>query len=202
MNQKSLYPNVKTDYVKDFRNYIDYYFEYNKANELICSQFICKQIYGNPELDAFIKNKFKTREQINFKWSLIPAYLALALTLGIAIWQKNDNSDIIKIQQQLDSIQQAIDNNNPDWGKIEQQLDDISKSDIYDGSVLSCVSHSPFCALPHILPLPVPDFSVPYPLQHWFHSCFLSCVYTPFLIFLFDFLFYGIKKQPEPFPCP
>lgn len=22
---KSLYPNVKTDYVKDFRNYIDYY---------------------------------------------------------------------------------------------------------------------------------------------------------------------------------
>ena len=110
---KSLYPNVKTDYVKDFRNYIDYYFEYNKANELICSQFICKQIYGNPELDAFIKNKFKTREQINFKWSLIPAYLALALTLGIAIWQKNDNSDIIKIQQ---------------------QLDDISKSDIYDGS--------------------------------------------------------------------
>ena len=27
-------------------------------------------------------------------------------------------------------------------------------SDIYDGSVLSCVSHSPFCALPHILPLP------------------------------------------------
>lgn len=131
---KSLYPNVKTDYVKDFRNYIDYYFEYNKANELICSQFICKQIYGNPELDAFIKNKFKTREQINFKWSLIPAYLALALTLGIAIWQKNDNSDIIKIQQQLDSIQQAIDNNNPDLDKIEQQLDDISKSDIYDGS--------------------------------------------------------------------
>lgn len=131
---KSLYPNVKTDYVKDFRNYIDYYFEYNKANELICSQFICKQIYGNPELDAFIKNKFKTREQINFKWSLIPAYLALALTLEIAIWQKNDNSDIIKIQQQLDSIQQAIDNNNPDWNKIEQQLDDISKSDIYDGS--------------------------------------------------------------------
>lgn len=64
-------------------------------------------------------------------YSSLPSFSTYSWNCNLA---ENDNSDIIKIQQQLDSIQQAIDNNNPDWGKIEQQLDDISKSDIYDGS--------------------------------------------------------------------
>ena len=46
------------------------------TNELICSQFIDKQIYGNSELDVFIKKGFKTNEEINIRKTLVPAYLA------------------------------------------------------------------------------------------------------------------------------
>lgn len=114
--------------IKDFRKYIDYYFEYNRENELICSQFISKQIYGNTELDIFIKKNFKTTEQINFKRALIPAYLALVLSLGIAIWQKasEDNSDIIRIQEQLDKIQTSIERKERmDLSQIEDALQEI-----------------------------------------------------------------------------
>jgi hypothetical protein len=111
--------------IKDFRNYIDYCFEYNESNELICSQFINKQIYGNSELDVFIKKNFKTNEQINFTRALIPAYLALVLSLGIALWQKfsDDNSDIIQIQNQIQELKTTIENKeSPDLSQIENEL--------------------------------------------------------------------------------
>ena len=37
-----LIPKVDENRIKDYRDYIDYYFEYNKENELICTQFIDK----------------------------------------------------------------------------------------------------------------------------------------------------------------
>lgn len=119
------------DRIKDYRNYIDYYFEYNKENEIICSQYISKQIYGNSELDLFIKKRFRTNEEINLNKTLIPAYLALVLTLGITIWQNfsNDNSDLIKIQNQLMDIQQTLsDNPSPNLKGIENQLQEILDS--------------------------------------------------------------------------
>lgn len=122
------FPIVDNDWEKDYRDYIDYFFEYNKANELICSRFIDKQIYGNSELDVFIKKGFKTNEDINLRKTLIPAYLALALTLGITIWQNLsvDNSDIITIQKQLTEIQQTLkDNPSPDLTEIENKIQEI-----------------------------------------------------------------------------
>ena len=121
-------PAADYDRIKDYRNYIDYYFEYNKANELICSQFINKQIYGNSELDVFIKKGFKTNEEINIRKTLVPAYLALVLTLGITIWQNfsADNSDIITIQNQLTEILQTLnDNPSPDLTEIENKIQEI-----------------------------------------------------------------------------
>lgn len=123
-----VFPAADHDRIKDYRNYIDYYFEYNKANELICSQFIDKQIYGNSELDVFIKKGFKTNEEINIRKTLVPAYLALVLTLGITIWQNisADNSDIITIQNQLTEIQQTLnDNPSPDLTEIESKIQEI-----------------------------------------------------------------------------
>lgn len=111
--------------IKDYRDYVDSLFEYNISHERICSQFINKQIYGNSELDFFIKKGFKTTEQINVKRALIPAYLALVLTLVIAIWQQLsvDNSDLVKIQNQIEEIQTIIDDKNePDLSQIEKDL--------------------------------------------------------------------------------
>lgn len=125
------FPKADMDRIKDYRNYVDYYFEYNKENELICSQFIDKQIYGNSGLDVFIKKGFKTNEEINVNKTLIPAYLALVLSLGITLWQyfNTDNSDIITIQNQLTEIQQTLyDNSPPDITEIENKLQEIYDS--------------------------------------------------------------------------
>lgn len=114
--------------VKDYRDYVDYHFEYNKSNELVCSQFINKQIYGNSELDVFIRKNFKTNEQINVNKSLIPAYLALVLTLATTLWQNfsADNSEITTIQGQLIEIQQTLENfPHTDLTSIEENLEDI-----------------------------------------------------------------------------
>lgn len=116
---------------KDYRNYIDYNFEYNKANELICSQFIDKQIYGNTNLKIFINNNFKTNEEINLNKTLIPAYLALILSLGIAVFQTyfTNNSEIITIQNQLSELQKIIDDQTSNELKnIESSLQNIRNS--------------------------------------------------------------------------
>lgn len=110
--------------IKDYRNYIDSLFEYNKSHELICTQFINKQIYGISELDLFIKKGFKTNEEINITRTLVPAYLALALTLGIAIWQQLsvDNSDIVIVQNQIEEIQTTMNEEKKCLSSIEKNI--------------------------------------------------------------------------------
>ena len=118
----SIFQRIPRDSIKDYREYIDYNFEYNKANELICSQFINKQIYGNPELDTFIRKRFRTKEQRNYMHALIPAYLSIFVSVGIALWPQN-NDDITRIQKQLNEIQSVLDNEKiPDLSKIEKEL--------------------------------------------------------------------------------
>ena len=78
--------------------------------------------------DVFINKGFKTNEEINIRKTLVPAYLALVLTLGITIWQNisADNSDIITIQNQLTEIQQTLnDNPSPDLTEIESKIQEI-----------------------------------------------------------------------------
>ena len=96
---------------KKFRNYIDYICVYNKENEIICSQFIGKQIVANADLDLFIKRKFRTKEQRSLYLSLVPAYLALVLTLGITVWQECNNTtdkQLAQIQSHLVQMEQTL----------------------------------------------------------------------------------------------
>ena len=79
-------------------------------------------------LYKIIKKGFKTNEEINIRKTLVPAYLALVLTLGITIWQNfsADNSDIITIQNQLTEILQTLnDNPSPDLTEIENKIQEI-----------------------------------------------------------------------------
>lgn len=125
-NQPLLLLGSEPDRIKDFRDYVDYICVYNKENEVKYSQFIDKQIIGNPDLDLFIKRKFRTKEQMSLIHSLIPAYLALALTVIITIWQECDNStdkQFEQIQNQLLQIEQTIENSAFD----DTTLDDIEK---------------------------------------------------------------------------
>ncbi len=126
---------------KDFRDYIDFFCEYNKESEIICSSFIGKQIYGNPELDLFIKRNYHTKEQINIFHSLIPAYLALILTLGITIWQEihKDNSDLLMIQNQLSAIQAQLEENTSsteNFENIEELLESILNEKYNDNQII------------------------------------------------------------------
>lgn len=128
-------PHEEAGRVKDFRDYVDFLFKYNTSKEQICKQFIGKQIFGNGELDVFIKRGFRTRERVEFILALIPAYLSLVLTLGITIWQEctKDNTDIKIIQTQLSEIQQQLENYDTlspsDLDSIEQQLESLLQED-------------------------------------------------------------------------
>lgn len=125
--------------IKDFRDYIDYFFEYNKSNEAICHQFLGKQIIGNPDLGLFIKRKFRTREQINTFLNLFPAYLALGLTLGTTIYQECDNNkDMEKMLKELSEIKTQIEDSSlvsSDLDDIEQQLEEIIKSNSFNSEM-------------------------------------------------------------------
>lgn len=121
-------PNAK----KDFRDYIDYYFEYNKSYEKLCQQFIGKQIFAGPDLALFVDRHFHTKEQINTILNLIPAYAALVLTLIITIYQEySGNESTERIYNQLSSIEAQLAENTQnsftakDLENIEKQLDEI-----------------------------------------------------------------------------
>jgi hypothetical protein len=128
--------------IKSFRNYCDNLFEYNKNREILCNQFLDKQIIGNADLDLFIRCKFHTYEQRSLFHSLLPAYLAMVLTLAITIYQEWDNNqDMAKIYDHLSIIEQQLqdtDNNllsGPELERLEQQLNAILKKDFGSDSI-------------------------------------------------------------------
>jgi hypothetical protein len=125
--------------IKDCRDYVDYYFEYNQSNEAICHQFLGKQIISNPALGLFIKRKFHTVEQRNTFLNLLPAYLALVLTLGISIYQEWDsNKDMQRILNVLSQIETQIENsafNKKYLEDIEKQLEQIIESGSYNSEM-------------------------------------------------------------------
>lgn len=128
--------------IKPFRNYCDYLFEYDKNKEILCKQFLDKQIIGNADLDLFIRRKFHTYEQHSLFHSLLPAYLALVLTLAITIYQEWDNNqDMAKIYSHLSIIEQQLqdtDNNllsGPELEMLEQQLNAILEKDFGNDSI-------------------------------------------------------------------
>ena len=124
--------------VIDYRNYADYLFEYNTTHELICSQFLGKQIYGTSELDVFIKSKFKTKNDKQFMLALIPAYIGIIISLFTPFFPA-DNSDVEKIQQQLTEIQENLEENaslsSAELQNISNQLEEISDSQNYDSKL-------------------------------------------------------------------
>ena len=127
---------------KPFRNYCDYLFEYNKNQEILCKQFLDKQIIGNADLDLFIRRQFHTYEQRSLFHSLLPAYLAMILTLAITIYQEWDNNqDMEKIYNHLSTIEQQLedtDNNllsGSELEMIEQQLNAILEKDFGNESI-------------------------------------------------------------------
>ena len=124
--------------VKDYRDFADYLFEYNTTHELICSQFLGKQIYGTSELDVFIKSNFKTKNDKQFLLALIPAYVGVFVAL-FTPFIPTDNSDVEKIQQQLSEIQEKLEDNNSmtstELQNISDQLEEISESGINDSKL-------------------------------------------------------------------
>lgn len=130
--------------VKDYRDFADYLFEYNTTHELICSQFLGKQIYGTSELDVFIKSNFKTKNDKQFLLALIPAYVGVFVAL-FTPFIPTDNSDVEKIQQQLSEIQEKLEDNNSmtstELQNISDQLEEISESGIDDSKLDELVNN-------------------------------------------------------------
>ena len=108
----------------------------------MCKQFLDKQIIGNADLDLFIRRQFHTYEQRSLFHSLLPAYLAMILTLAITIYQEWDNNqDMEKIYNHLSTIEQQLedtDNNllsGSELEMIEQQLNAILEKDFGNESI-------------------------------------------------------------------
>jgi len=104
--------------------YLPFYLReaFSKENEIVCSQFIGKQIIANADLDL-LSVSFKQKSK-GVCFFLILAYLALALTLGITIWQECNNTTdkrFAQIQNQLLQIEQTLKENAFD----ETVLDDL-----------------------------------------------------------------------------
>ena len=60
-------------------------------------------------MDLFIRRQFHTYEQRSLFHSLLPAYLAMILTLAITIYQEWDNNqDMEKIYNHLSTIEQQL----------------------------------------------------------------------------------------------
>lgn len=92
----------------DAYKYTDEILKFNEDNFIICDYYLDKKILSTPELELFIKKHFKTSEQVNFYWALVPAYLAIIVSVLIPFLQKQDNTEVIKIQSQLTEIQEEI----------------------------------------------------------------------------------------------
>ncbi len=92
----------------DAYKYVDEILEFNEDNFIICDYYLDKKILSTPELELFINSRFNTSEQINFYWALIPAYLAIIVSILIPLFQKQDNTEVIKVQNQLKEIQQEV----------------------------------------------------------------------------------------------
>ena len=104
----------KKEVVIDANEFVDFYFQYVKEYELICSKFIGKKILPTTDLELFIKHKYMTKEDRNQVYahvasyaSLIIAFLSLALSINPFV--KNDNTKgILSIQDNLKVIDKKI----------------------------------------------------------------------------------------------
>lgn len=92
----------------DAQKYIKEFLEFNEDAFIICDHYLDKKILSTPELDLFIRRHFMTAEQLKFYMALIPAYLAIIVSILLPFMQKQDNTDIIKLQHQLKEIHKEL----------------------------------------------------------------------------------------------
>lgn len=106
--------NRKKEVVRDANEFVDFYFQYVKEYELICSKFIGKKILPTTDLELFIKHKYMTKEERNQVYAHVASYASLivaflSLALSISPFVKNDDiKGIISIQDNLKIIEKKI----------------------------------------------------------------------------------------------
>lgn len=125
----------------DAYKYTDEILKFNEDNFIICDYYLDKKILSTPELELFIKNHFKTSEQINFYWALIPTYLAIIVSILIPFLQKQDNTEVIKIQDQLSEIQQEVLQLEITNSQLQSVIDELNniKIEKFDDSELKAI---------------------------------------------------------------
>lgn len=122
----------------DAYKYTDEILKFNEDNFIICDYYLDKKILSTPELELFIKKHFKTSEQVNFYWALVPAYLAIIVSVLTPFLQKPDNTEVIKIQGQLTEMQQEISQLEITNAQLQSIIDKLDNINIekYDDSEL------------------------------------------------------------------
>jgi hypothetical protein len=122
----------------DAYKYIDEFLKFNDDAFIICNHYLDKKIVGTPELELFVRRHFKTTEQLNFYWALVPAYIAIVISILLPLMQKQDNTETIKIQQQLTGIHQELFEIKTANLKLQEMIDKLDNMDIerYDDTEL------------------------------------------------------------------
>ena len=59
-------------------------------------------------MNLFIKRKYRTIEQINYLVALVPAYLSIIVSIVLPFLQKEDNTEIIKLQNEVNKIYSEV----------------------------------------------------------------------------------------------
>lgn len=92
-----------------------------------------KKILPTTNLDLFIKNRFKTRDEVHFIYALIPAYLTIIVTLILPFFQKEDKTELINFERRLQLIEKQLSGINDEVSDIKalgveyyQLYDDIN----------------------------------------------------------------------------
>lgn len=127
----------------DANEFVERVLEFNYDDFKICDYYMDKKILPMPELDLYIKRHFRTNEQVNFIKALIPTYLAIAVTVLLPLIQKQDNTEIIKIQNQLMKVQtelSEIENTNTYLQELIDKIDKININTYNDADLKRILS--------------------------------------------------------------
>ena len=118
-------------------DYSDITWIVNEEHLLMCHDFLDKKIVVTPALRTYAQKNFKTKEKISQQINLWIAIIALAVSvISVVIGNimplfqsKNTDDYLVSINQQLDSIENALTNHTDEitanFEEIKQAIDDL-----------------------------------------------------------------------------
>ena len=109
----------------DAMEFVDEFIRFDNDTFESCKPYLCNKIVPTPDLNLFIKRRYRTNEQSYLYYALIPAYLAIVVSIILQLCQKPDNSEVVKVQRQLVQIEEHSSTLEGIQANVQELLDEI-----------------------------------------------------------------------------